>query len=246
MDELTPLGLAYFVAIMVLSFSVRGSAGFGGLNAPLLMLVMPAKIIVPALVMLGIFSSMAIVVRDHRYIQWRAVWQTLPYGVLGIVAGVWFFKSMDARFIEKGLGVFIVCYGLYSLWRIARPPRPLRIPPALLAAAMGTTSGVVGTMFGALAGIFVAVYLDVLNLPKHEFRATMAGTLMLMGIARTAGYVSVGAVDNEVLITFAVALPLMAIGVVLGQRMHAMLNQQGFSRLVGVLFILIGSFLFLR
>jgi uncharacterized membrane protein YfcA len=246
MEALTPLGLAYFVAVMVLSFSVRGSAGFGGLNAPLLMLVMPAKIIVPALVMLGIFSSMAIVVRDYRYIQWRAVWHTLPYGVIGIVAGVWFFKSLDTRFIEKGLGLFIFCYGLYALWRIAHPPRPLRIPPALLAAAMGTTSGLVGTMFGALAGIFVAVYLDVLNLPKHEFRATMAGTLMLMGIARTLGYVSVGAVDNEVLITFAVALPLMGMGVVLGQRMHAMLNQQGFNRLVGVLFVLIGTFLFVR
>ncbi|MPZ47094.1 MAG: TSUP family transporter [Betaproteobacteria bacterium] len=246
MDALSPLDLAYFVAVMVLSFSVRGSAGFGGLNAPLLMVVMPAKTIVPALVMLGILSSMAIVVRDYRYIRWRSVWQTLPYGVVGIAAGLWVFKSLDTRFIEKGLGLFIFCYGVYALWRIAHPPRPIRIAPAILAAIMGTTSGVVGTMFGALAGIFVAVYLDVLHLPKHEFRATMAGTLMLMGIARTAGYVSVGAVDYEVLITFAVALPLMAIGVVLGHRMHAMLNQQGFGRLVGVLFVLIGTFLFVR
>jgi uncharacterized membrane protein YfcA len=246
MEALSPFDLAYFVAVMVLSFAVRGSAGFGGLNAPLLMLVMPAKIIVPALVMLGILSSMAIVVRDYRYIQWRSVWQTLPYGVVGIAAGLWVFKSLDTHFIEKGLGIFIVCYGIYALWRIAHPPRPIRISPTILAALMGTTSGVVGTMFGALAGIFVAVYLDVLHLPKHEFRATMAGTLMLMGIARTLGYVSVGAVDNEVLITFVVALPLMGLGVVLGQRMHAMLNQQGFGRMVGVLFVLIGSFLFLR
>jgi uncharacterized membrane protein YfcA len=246
MDALTPLGLVYFVAVMVASFSVRGSAGFGGLNAPLLMLVLPAKVIVPALVMLGVFSSMAIVVRDHRFIYWRAVWQTLPYGVVGVAAGLWVFKSLDARFIEKGLGIFIFCYGLYALWRIAHPPRPIRIPAGVLAAVMGTTSGLIGTMFGALAGIFIAVFLDVLHLPKHEFRATMAGTLMLMGIARTVGYFSVGAVDNDVLITFGLALPLMAIGVVVGHRMHAMLNQQGFSRMVGALFVLIGSFLFLR
>jgi uncharacterized protein len=246
MDSLGAFDIAYFVAVMVLSFSVRGSAGFGGLNAPLLMIVMPAKIIVPALVMLGILSSAAIVARDYRYIHWRAVWQTLPYGIVGIVAGLWVFKSMDARFIEKGLGLFILCYGAYALWRIAHPPRPIRIAPGLLAAIMGTTSGLVGTMFGALAGIFVAVFLDILHLPKHEFRATMAGTLMLMGIARSLGYLSVGAIDQQVLVTFAVALPLMAIGVVAGHRMHAMLNQQGFSRLVGVLFVLIGGFLLLR
>jgi uncharacterized membrane protein YfcA len=246
MDALTTFDLVYFVAIIVFSFSMRGSAGFGGLNAPLLMLVMPAKIIVPALVMLGILSSAAIVVRDHRHISWHAVWQTLPYGVVGIAAGLWVFKSLDARFIEKGLGLFIVGYGVYALWRIGHPPRPARFPPSLMAALMGTTSGLVGTMFGALAGIFVAVYLDMLHLPKHEFRATIAGTLMLMGIARTLGYASVGAIDQEVLITFAVALPFMGVGIVLGNRMHAMLNQQGFSRLVGILFVVIGSFLVLR
>ena len=45
---------------------------------------------------------------------------------------------------------------------------------------------------------------------------------------------------------FAVALPFMGVGIVLGNRMHAMLNQQGFSRLVGILFVVIGSFLVLR
>ena len=32
MDQLSPLGIAYFVFIMVFSFAMRGSAGFGGLN----------------------------------------------------------------------------------------------------------------------------------------------------------------------------------------------------------------------
>ena len=246
MDALTPLQLAYFVAIMVLSFAVRGSAGFGGLNAPLLMIVMPAKIIVPALVMLGVLSSFAIVARDHRHIDWRSVRRTLPYGIVGIVAGLWVFKSLEARFIEKGLGFFILSYGLYSLWRIWRQPRPLKIQPAVLAGVMGTTSGLIGTMFGALAGVFVAVYLDILELGKQAFRATMAATLMLMGIARALGYVAVGAVTSDVLIAFAVALPLMGLGVILGNRLHAKLNQRGFGRLVGVLFVLIGGFLFLR
>lgn len=246
MDALSAAELVYFAVIVVLTFAVRGSAGFGGLNAPLLMLVLPAKTIVPALVLLGILSSFAIVARDHRHIHWRAVWQTLPFGVVGIVVGLWVFKVADTRFIEKGLGVFIVGYGLYALWRIAHPPQPSRMPPAALAAIMGTVSGAVGTMFGALAGIFVAVFLDVLRLPKQEFRATMAATLLLMGTARALGYLSVGAMTGEVLFIFVIALPLLALGVVLGNRMHASLGQSGFSRLVGVLFVLIGSFLFLR
>jgi len=249
MDQLTTLGLVYFIFVMVASFSVRGSAGFGGLNAPLLLIVLPAKVIVPALVLLGIFSSLAIVVRDHRYIQWQHVLRTLPYALVGVVFGVFVFKSLDTKDIEQGLGLFILTYGLYSLWRMLRPVQPgrsLRIPRSLLAGIMGLIAGLIGTMFGALAGVFIAVYLNMLEMPKHEFRATMAATLALMGVARALGYFAVDAITTDVLIAFAVALPLMGIGVVLGHRLHASLNQAGFTRLVGVLFVLIGGFLFFR
>ncbi len=246
MDALSPLGIAYFVFIMVFSFAMRGSAGFGGLNAPLLLVILPAKLIVPALVMLGVLSSAAIVARDHVHINWKAVGQTLPSGVVGVVIGVLLFKNLEARAIEKGLGFFILGYGIYALWRLQRPVQPVRISPRLLASLMGATGGLVGTMFGALAGVFVAVFLDILNLPKREFRATMAATLMLMGVARTLGYLWAGAITDDVLIAFGAALPLMGVGVILGNHLHARLNQIGFSRLVGVLFVLIGGFLLVR
>lgn len=246
MDQLSIGGLVYFVVVMILSFSVRGSAGFGGLNAPLLLIVLPAKVIVPALVMLGVLSSLAIVMRDHRFIQWRHVARTLPYGLIGVVLGVLVFKELDAKAIEKGLGLFILGYGLYSQWRVSRPPGPSRVPPNLLAAVAGLVAGLIGTMFGALAGVFVAVYFDVLGMSKHEFRATMAATLFLMGIGRTIGYLAVDAINADVMIAFAAALPLMGLGVVLGHRLHAQLNQAGFARLVSVLFVLIGSFLLFR
>lgn len=246
MDQLSAWGLVYFVVIMVLSFSVRGSAGFGGLNAPLLLIVLPAKVIVPALVMLGVLSSAAIVARDYRSIRWHFVVRTLPYALVGVVFGVLAFERLDTREIERGLGAFILAYGLYSQWRVGRPLRTSRIPPGLLAAVMGWTAGLISTMFGALAGVFVAVYFDILDMHKREFRATMAATLVLLGIARSIGYFAVDAITTDVMIAFAAALPLMGLGVVLGDRLHAYLNQTAFSRLVSVLFVLIGGFLLLR
>lgn len=246
MDALTPLQLAYVALILVASFAVRGSAGFGGLNGPLLMVVLPAKMVIPGLALLGVVSSGAIVVRDYRHIDWRAVRRTLPYGIVGTVIGLWLFDRLDAKAIEKGLGAFLLVYGLFALWRIERAPRHSKIPPKVLAGVMGTLSGVIGTMFGAMAGVFVAVFLDILKLAKGAFRATMAGILLIMGTFRAVGYVVVGAVTTDVLILTGVALPLIGIGIVLGNRMHAGLNQKGFNRLVGVLFVVIGTFLFVR
>ena len=246
METLSYFELAYLVVILIASFAVRGSAGFGGLNGPLLMVVLPAKVVVPALVFLGVVSSAAIVTRDYRHINWPAVRRTLPYGILGTVIGLWLFNLLDTRAIEKGLGVFLLGYGAISLWRFGRTTRLLRIPAAALAAIMGTLAGAISTMFGAMAGVFVAVFLDMLKLAKQAFRATIAATLMIMGIVRALGYIVVDAVTTDVMILIAVAMPLLGIGVVLGHRMHASLNQKGFNRLTGILFIVIGVFLFLR
>lgn len=246
MDALSPLELVYLAVILIASFAVRGSAGFGGLNGPLLMVVLPAKMVIPALVFLGVVSSGAVVARDYRDIDWKAVRRTLPYGIAGTLIGLWLFKSLDADAIEKGLGAFLLVYGLFALWRIDRAPRHTKIPPDVLAGIMGTLSGVIGTMFGAMAGVFVAVFLDILKLAKGAFRVTMAAILLAMGVFRAAGFIAVGAVTTDVLILIAAAMPLIWIGIVLGHRMHASLNQRAFNRLVGVLFVLIGTFLFVR
>lgn len=246
MAELGPLALLYAAVVLVLSFALRGSAGFGGLNAPLLVLVVPPKIMIPALVMLGILSSWAIVARDWRHIEWKAVRQVLPYGFVGIAIGAWMFKTLDPAFILKGLGVFVIGYGLNAMWRSTRPPAPLRAAPHALAAVMGTISGFIGTLFGALAGVFVAVFLDLLRLDKRAFRVTMAATLLVMGIGRTVGFAAVGAIGQDVLIAFAASLPLMGLGVVLGHRIHANLDPFWFARLVAMLFVVTGTLLLLR
>jgi hypothetical protein len=246
MDALSPLEIIYVVVILITSFAIRGSAGFGGLNGPLLMVVLPAKVVVPGLVFLGIVSSGAIVYRDHRHIEWPAVWRTLPFGIAGTVIGLWLFKTLHTHAIERGLGVFLCCYGMYALWRTSVPLRAPAVAPNFLAAVMGTASGIVGTVFGAMAGLFVAVFLDLLKLAKFAFRATMAATLMTMGLFRAAGYLSVGAITSEVLTLVAVAMPLIGIGVMLGHRMHASLNQTNFNRFVGALFVVIGVFLAVR
>jgi hypothetical protein len=55
-----------------------------------------------------------------------------------------------------------------------------------------------------------------LELDKHRFRATVAATLLALGVVRGAGYLAVGAYDREALIATAISLPLMFVGVALG------------------------------
>ena len=108
------------------------------------------------------------------------------------------------------------------------------------------SAGFVGTLFGAMAGMFFALYLDLLKFAKNEFRATVAAILFGVGIFRGAGYIAVGAFDYDALIACAAALPLMALGVFLGNRVRANLDPPLFKRLVAIVLIVSGMPLLLR
>ncbi|MFN7085299.1 MAG: sulfite exporter TauE/SafE family protein [Burkholderiales bacterium] len=246
MDTLSAPELLFFCFVIVLSYAIRGSAGFGGVTVPLLAFVMSLKIVVPMVTVLGILSSAAILRTEYKHIVWRDLWRVMPWCAIGVGLGVYFFKILDARTLTKLLGGVVLVYGLHALWATFRPGFRLRLPLGAVAPAAGTLAGFVGTLFGSMAGMFFAIYLDLLQHAKASFRATVAGILLALGLLRAAGYIAVGEFDRDVVIACAVALPMMLIGVFLGNRIHASLDDALFKRLVAGVLITSGTPLLLR
>lgn len=246
MDALSLPELVFFSFVIILSYAIRGSAGFGGVTVPLLAWVMSLKTVVPMVTFLGLLSSAAILRTEYKHIVWRDLWRVMPWCALGVAIGLYFFKMLDSRTLGQALGIFVIAYGGYALWTSNRQAPKLALPMYAVTPTAGTTAGFVGTIFGSMAGMFFAIYLDLLRHAKHEFRATVAGILFALGLFRGAGYLSVGAYDREALIACAAALPLMAFGVFIGNRVHANLAPLAFKRLVALILIASGVPLLVR
>src|SRR5437762_13143189 len=123
MQNLSPLELAYCVAVLLFTFALRGSLGFGGaVGLPLLALVIPVKVLAPARSLIGIVSSAAIIGHDREHVAKREFLGLLPGCALGIAAGLFFFKTLDAVLFTRSLCAFIILYAIYSLWMSTRPP----------------------------------------------------------------------------------------------------------------------------
>src|SRR3954447_16748691 len=153
---LSYLLIVYCAVVIVLAYGVRGSTGFGSAAAmPLLALVVPLKVLVPVWTLLGVASSVTIVVRDYRQIAFAELLRTVPAGLIGIAAGLYLFKTLDTRTLTLGLGALVVAYGGYGLWTATRAPAKPRCSP-LLAPVAGFLGGAVGTTFGTMASIFYA------------------------------------------------------------------------------------------
>lgn len=246
MEALSVPELLLFGVVIVLSYAIRGGAGFGGVTVPVLALIISLKVLAPMVAFLGLVSSLAILRHDLRHVVWRDLWRIMPWCGAGVAAGLYFFKTLDAGTLGQALGAFVLVYGCYSLWITFRGPRELRLPMHAVTPVAGTLAGFVGTMFGSNAGVFFAIYLELLKYAKNEFRATVAAILLGLGIFRVSGYIAVGAYDHDALIACAVALPLMVFGAYLGNHIHANLDQIMFKRFVSAILIASGVPLVLR
>lgn len=246
MDSLSAPELAYFCFIIVISYAIRGSAGFGGVTVPLLAWVLSLKTVVPMVTFLGLVSSIAILREERRHIAWGDLWRVLPWTALGVAIGVYFFKILDAATLARILGGFVLSYGSYALIITWRKPGKMQLPMYAITPTAGTLAGFVGTMFGSMAGMFFAIYLDILRHGREAFRATVAAILFALGILRGGAYIIAGEFTRDVLIACAVALPAMGIGIFLGNRIHARLDDVAFKRMVAGILMLSGLPLLLR
>jgi uncharacterized membrane protein YfcA len=233
MADLPPLAIAYCVVVMLLAYGLRGSTGFGGaLGMPLLALVLPIKVLVPVWTLLGFASSVAILGRDRRHVDYRAMLAFMPWCALGIGVGLYFFKLLDAQMLTRGLGIVVLLYAVQSLVGVVRPgsiPHWLR---RAIEPVAGVLSGGVGTMFGSMGSVFFAMYLDARAVAKDAFRATTSAMLLLLCVARGVGYYAVGEFTREAWLMFAAAFPLMMLGIYLGDRIQVRLSEQTFRKLV--------------
>jgi uncharacterized membrane protein YfcA len=239
MNSLSAIEILYCCVVLVLSFALRGGIGFGAAALPLIALVLPMKLVVPVFTVLGIFSSWSVLFKDSRHVDWRELLRLLPYTVVGASVGLYFYAVFDTGTLARGLGVLVLSYGSFTLWQSLRRRPASKWSSALILPVMGTLAGFVGALFGAMAGVFYAMYLDMQKLDKNKFRATVAASLLVLGVVRGGGYAAVGAYDHEALVAIGASLPLMFAGVLLGNRIHTNLSEDAFRRILSI--VLIGS-----
>lgn len=238
--------VAYCFIVIVLAYTLRGGTGFGAAIAmPLLALVVRMKVLVPAWSVLSVVAGGTIVRREYDNIAWADLMPLMPSCMLGIVLGLAFYKVFDSVTLARGLGALVGLYGALSL-RASMRPINLQMPAKSIARISGLIGGAVGTTFGALTSLSFAVYFDVIRMPMDQFRATMSAALVAMGLVRGLGYFAIGEFTGDVWLLLAITIPMTLIGIYIGNRVYAELDELMFRRLVSLTLVISGFVLLVK
>src|SRR5665213_1549534 len=106
---------------MTLAYSARGASGFGAAAAlPLLGLVLPLKVLVPAWTLIGVAAGAALIGSDRRKVAWGEIAKLVPGTLVGIAVGLYVFTLLSSETLAKWLGVLVLAL---SLIHISEPTR---------------------------------------------------------------------------------------------------------------------------
>ncbi len=165
----------------------------------------------------------------------------LPFLLVGLLAGAFVLLNLPTQWLFAGLGFFVVIFGSHYLIdrkSMVRLPRWAVAPIGLFA---GTTS----SAFGVGGPIYV-FFFTARGATPQQVRATVPAVFSFTTVARIVIFASVGLFNLNVVITAALLLPVMALGLWCGQRLHGRLSRDQAVRIIGGLLLLSGISLLLR
>ena len=230
--------------IVLIGYTIFGATGFGSsiISVPGLAHFFPLTFTVPLITTTDAFAATSTALRLRRLVAWREVGRLLPSQLVGITLGATLLLNLPRAPALLALGVFAATYGAYVLTGARRLVRA----PGWLAWPVGAVGGVFSALFGTGGPIYI-VYLSARILDKAALRATAAIVVAISVWIRLVLFAATGLLLDPTLVAWVLMLlPVMVLGLWLGNRLHHALTGTGVLRLIAALLLGNGITLIVR
>ena len=242
-DLLQPHVLIFAPLIVFVAYAVMGISGFGStlIAVPLLAHLFPLKFVVPLVVMLDCAGAFSMGIRLRADLMRRELLWLMPFTALGMVGGVWLLVQLKPELLLGALGACVVLFGIGYIGK-----RGAGLPlPHWAGAPLGVFGGAVSSVFGFGGPIYV-FFLTGRGASPVQIRATMPVIFMFTTVARIALFAVAGLYSPAALAAALVLLPVLALGLWTGHRLHLNLSRNTLIRVIGGLLVLSGLSLLVR
>jgi len=226
------LALMNFLA--TLSQSV---AGFGAplISMPFMIEWLGVHVATSVSAFIGLLTALLVLIYYRSDFNLRSVINLLLHAIAGIPQGVYLLSALDGKIIMTALGVLILSYALYTLFKPNLPP----LEHPAWAYVFGFLSGVMGGAFN-ISGPIIVVYAAFRQWPPNEFRSNLQGYFLVTNVFILISH----AVDGNLNASFRQAslwaLPGMLLAVAVGIYLGKRINVKLFRQLILALLIVSG------
>jgi len=225
--------------IILLAYFLRGITGFGsGLIAiPLLAHFLPLTFVVPLILVVDFVASLALSYHMKLQVRWDEIRWLLPTTVIGMLIGAVLLVNLAREPLLISLALFVIFFGLRYVFNVHSE----RAISRWWSLPTGFGGGLVGAMFGTGGPPYV-VYLAHRLHDKTQLRGTLSGLFLLEGSLRVIVFLFMSLIIQEnMLRALLLALPLMGLGLYLGNKVHLGITQRQQLAIIGAVLLVSGG-----
>jgi uncharacterized membrane protein YfcA len=239
MDGL-PLDLTIFLVATFAGAVVAGLSGFAfGLVAASIWLYILTPLQTATLIIaFGLIVQAYSVWNLRHALVWNMLWPFLIGAAIGVPVGVAILTRANPDQVRIGVGIFLVVYSLYALFRPAM--RPMTAGGGVADAGVGFLNGVLAGITG-LAGILVTIWCGLRGWPKDQQRTIFQPVAVAIFVMSAAWLGAKGAMAADTVRLFLFGLPALLAGTWLGMKLYGRLNETMFRRIVLLLLLMSGA-----
>ena len=226
--------------VIFLAALIKATLGFGEslLAMPLLTLMIGLPTATPLVALVATTLTLLMLGSSWRKIDLRSTWRLLGAAALGVPIGVLLVRLAPAALVTRALGIMLIGFGLFSLFR----PALITLAHPAWSYVFGFLAGVLGSAYNT-AGPPMVLYSAARRWPPAEFRATMQSVFLPISLLVLLSHGLAGLWSPRVFELYALSLVPMVLAIWLGEQLSRRISEHRFDRLVYGALVVLGLLL---
>lgn len=240
------LKLIALMLIVLLGSTVEAISGFGKtvISVTIGSNFYDLKVLLPVLVPLNIILSGYILSRHHKHLDKKFLLkEILPFMCFGLVIGISVFNLIQGVVLKKVYGLLVVLLSVRELIVLSKGSNLIKKEISQVKSAFWIImSGIVQGIY-ATGGPLLVYALSSKNISKETFRTNLSTVWLIMNTILLITYLFDGKITMETLTLSFKVLPMLPIGIFIGEILHNKVNEKTFRIVVFSLLLVAGSIL---
>lgn len=208
--------MEFYASVFVIAFFAGASQGLTGFGfslilVPLLSLIYDPKAAVMVSLTLGLVSKVLLLIQDWRHVQWRLLAPLVLAALVGNAAGTRVILYADSTVLHLVIGITVVVIAALLLFDFRVKLRREKVATVLVGLVSGALIG--STSMG---GPPVVLFGINQAWAKQSLRANMIAYFTITFVFTSALLAFSGALTRDIMLTDAVMLPSMVVGLYAG------------------------------
>jgi uncharacterized membrane protein YfcA len=198
-------------------------------------ILMPVITAAPVVAMLTSTLEVILLIRFRSAFNWKAVLPLTAASLFGIPIGVWALRGISEGILLHVLGAVMAGYAAYALLNFRLPELKHPVWALLFGFAAGILSGAY-----SVGGPPAIIYGNCRRWQPDEFKSNLQGFFLINDTIVIVNHAFSGNLTPAVWQTFALAVPMILLGLLAGSRLDRRLDPLVFRKLVLWLLVIMG------